>query len=134
MERSTVQACNVKSVGQVNNDLVTPVGLDHRTWHLAFDNETNAVNTIGRDGLVSDGPEELASLAGLWRNRVPVVVDVISAPLLWVAARLTLARNAATGTSWRSRAGAGASGRDEGVRRRGVASARWVRVTGSATA
>ena len=88
----------------MDNDLVTPVSLDLGTWHLAVDELGETRDTIWRDGLGGQCPEVLASLASLWNNVVPVVVDRVAAPFLWVAAWLALARNAGTGASWSRRA------------------------------
>lgn len=110
-----------KLIGNMDNDGVTPVGLDHRSGHLAVDQESRNGNAIWGDGGVGDLKPVLADLASFWGIRVRVVVDGQTAERRFtssipVVAHLALARSAlgwlrrAARRLGLGRAGASASG------------------------
>ena len=107
------------AVGNTDLESITPVALYQRTWYLAVDGKSHAVETVKVEGGVGDVPLVCAYLTSCWPGVIVVRVDAKAiAPLASitgiVARVLTKSREglgdvACAGTpGWASAVGAGA--------------------------
>jgi hypothetical protein len=78
-------------VPQLDSDVVSPVGLDGRTWELSVYHQAGDVNAVRSASLLSDGPVVITCHTSDRVIGIVVCVRVSQTP--WLATRQRLCRS-----------------------------------------